>query len=369
MPPGVENTASPLPRLDSGFLESLFASAGFAIVACDMRGRIVSWNPAATKLFGDSAGLTEGGDVAGLLPERDRPQLEECMQRCLTAPEALEFKTRLGGTEDDPIWFAVYVTPVIDAEEVFRGVGVWFRDITVRMRLERDMKRHERLGSLGSMSGAVAHHYSNLLCGIATSIEYAMNMNTVPAMKRALNRANDSVARGSTITQQLLAFSQNDHRSADLADFTEAVLYFFDEEEPVLAKKNIRLLFDWHTVPIIPVVRDHVAIILRNLVDNAIDAMPQGGTLSVTLARRDEDSVLLSIADTGGGIPKEDMDHLFEPFQSTKARLGCGESGKSGLGLAVVHGLVGEFRGSITANNIPGRGARFDIVIPMRQWT
>lgn len=364
--PGTEHSAIS-PKLDSSFLESLFASAGLAIIACDTHGRIASWNPAAMRLFGDGGRLGEGAEITGLLPAADRQLLEDALTRCVTAGEPIEFKTRLGGGDDDPIWFAVYVTAVIDPDDVFRGVGVWFRDITLRMRLAREVKRHERLGSLGAMSGAVAHHYNNLLCSIATSIEYATNMNAVPAMRRALARASDAVSRGAAITQQLLAFAQSDHRSVDMADFTETVLYFFDEEEPRLAARKIKLFLDWQPLPGVPVVRDHLMIILRNLVDNAVEAMPGGGTLSVMLDQRDPTHVGLTVTDTGPGIPKEDMEHLFEPFRSTKAQLGCGQAGKAGLGLAVVHGLVGELRGTITAHNIPGRGARFDIIIPTQR--
>ncbi|MBK8915627.1 MAG: PAS domain S-box protein [Phycisphaerales bacterium] len=365
MPPTTDPSTAP--RLDGDVLESLFQSAGLAILACDAQARIVSWNAAATRLFGESGALAVGADVATLIPQEDRDSFRERAQRCMTAAEPFEIKVRLGGTDDDPIWFAVYVTAMIDADEVFRGMGVWFRDITLRVRLEREAKRHERLGSLGALSGAVAHHFNNLLCSIATSIEYTTNLSTVAAMRRALARAGDAVSRGAALTQQLLAFAQGDHRSFDLADFTETVLYFFDEEEPALSARSIRLLVDWERAPVTPIVREHLMIVLRNLVDNATDAMRSGGTLTVMIVRRDDQHLGLSIGDTGGGIPKEDMDHLFEPFRSTKAQLGCGESGKSGLGLAVVHGLVGEMGGTITAHNIPGRGARFDIIVPIRR--
>jgi signal transduction histidine kinase len=95
--------------------------------------------------------------------------------------------------------------------------------------------------------------------------------------------------------------------------------------------------------------------------------MPSGGTLTVTLARRDDKSVCVSIIDSGGGLSTEELEHLFEPFYTTKGELGEGTGRNAGMGLAVVHGLVSEMHGTITASNVAGRGARFDIVLPLRE--
>ncbi len=352
-------------RLDPAYLESLFISAGFAIIACNPEGEVVAGNPAAAKLFASGGGHL-GGPVSMLFPARDREAVEQLVDTVRTTLEPLEFRTRLGGTEADPLQYAVWFTPVLEADGTVRGVSLWFRDITERMRLRRSLKERERLASLGSLSGGVAHHYNNLLCCIATSVEYAINMNTTTAMRRALQRTAEAVVRATQITQQLLAFAQADRREGDQADLTEMVLYFVDENEEHLAQRHIKLLVDWQLIPIIPVRRDQVLVILENIVANAAEAMPSGGTIALTLARRDETSVCLTVADTAGGIEPEHMEHVFEPFFTTKGELGSGTQRNAGMGLAVVHGLVGEMRGTITASNVPGRGARFDVVLPIR---
>jgi signal transduction histidine kinase len=84
------------------------------------------------------------------------------------------------------------------------------------------------------------------------------------------------------------------------------------------------------------------------------------------LSRRDEVSVRLSIEDTGAGVQPAHLEHLFEPFFTTKGELGEGAGRNAGMGLAVVHGLVGEMNGAINGSNVPGRGARFDIVLPIK---
>lgn len=353
-------------RLDAGYLESLFQGAGFAILACRPDGEVVAGNAAAGRLFGPGGGLP-GRPVSALFPESDRAEVEQRLEAVRTTLEPTEFRARLGGTDADPLEYAVWFTPVFDADDTLQGIALWFRDITERMRLSRTLKRQERLASLGSLAGAIAHHYNNLLCCIATSVEYAINMNTVSAMRRALQRTADAVGRAAHVTRQLLAFARADHREGDLADLTETVLYFLDENEARLAQQHIQLLVDWQLIPVTPVRRDQLLVVLSNLVENAAEAMPGGGTLTVSLARRDAESVCLSIADTGVGLDPAHMDRLFEPFFTTKGALADGPGRNAGMGLAVVHGLVGEMHGTITASNIPGRGARFDIVLPLRR--
>lgn len=366
MLPSATERPSASGRLDAAYLESLFQSAGLAIVACGPAGRIVAGNAAAMRLFAAGRKPLEG-PVSALFPEPDRGAIEALVESVRTTLQAGEFRTRLGGTEAEPVVYAVWVAPVFEGDESLRGISLWFRDITERMRLKRLSKERGRLASLGVLSGAVAHHYNNLLCCIATSVEYAINMNTLSAMRRALQRTADAVGRAAHVTQQLLAFAQADYRGSDLADLTEMILYYVDEHEERLAQRHVKLLVDWQPIPMVPVRRDQILVILNNLVGNAVDAMPGGGTLGVTLARRDEDSVCLSLADTGPGVDPKEMDHLFEPFFTTKGELGNGVGRNAGMGLAVVHGLVGEMHGTITAANVPGRGARFDIVLPTRQ--
>jgi signal transduction histidine kinase len=145
------------------------------------------------------------------------------------------------------------------------------------------------------------------------------------------------------------------------------VLYYCDQQEERLARQHIKLVAEWQVLPTVAVRRDQALIVLNNIVENAVEAMPGGGTLTVTLARRDENSICLSISDTGPGIDPKHMERVFEPFFTTKGALGAGTGRNAGMGLAVVHGLVGEMHGTITASNIPGGGARFDVVVPIRR--
>lgn len=359
----IDDQPSPA-RLEPTFLERLFESAGLAIFACDLGGRAITWNAPADRLLRERSVRGVRPLVREILDESDRPGLDEHLRTVRDTLEAAEFRVRLV-RRSEPFEYALWIVPIFDEQGALEGVSVWFHDITARVQLRKSTRKRERLTALGALSGAVSHHYNNLLCSIATSLEYAMNMNTMSAMRRALGRTMDAVTRATVLTRQLLAFAQADHRATDLADLTETVLYFFDEHEPALARQNIRLELRWETIPILPVPREPIEIILHNLVENAVEAMPAGGVLGVHLARKNADSVHLIIADSGAGIAAEAMERLFEPFFTTRGTLDAGVARKAGMGLAVVHGLVSDLHGAIAATNNPAGGARFEITFPI----
>jgi signal transduction histidine kinase len=356
---------SSIARLDPSFFERLFHGAGLAVFACDTTGRIQAGNSRGHELLRAVCASASNASVEDIVPAPDRAALQQSIRACVSHLDSVEFRSHLALPGREPTDYAVWISPVLTNDGALEGISVWFHDITERIRVRRHMRKHERLHSLGAMSGAVAHHYNNLLCSIATSLEYALNMNTMPAMRRALSRTSDAVLRATSLTQQLLAFAQGDHRILDEADLTETVLHFLDSSEAKFHEHDVTLTFDWQPIPVIAVPRDHVVIILRNLVENALDAMPNGGSLHLSLAVHDEHHVRITLVDSGPGIKPEQMEHLFEPFYTTRGELACGDERKAGMGLAVVYGLVSELHGTVAAANSPGGGARFDVVLPV----
>lgn len=358
------HTAAPS-QLDAAFFQRLFDGAGLAVFACDPEGKILEWNPLGERLFRNQHGDLERPDLRDLLPAEHGSVLEEHLKTLVETRESLEFRTRISDENGETTEYAVWLTPIFAANDRLQCVCVWFNDITARLQLRRSLRKRERLTTLGALAGAVAHHYNNLLCSIATSLEFALNMNTMSAMRRALRRTADAVGRATTLTHQLLAFAQADRRMCDLADLTETVLGYFDRHEAELAARGIELKLDRERIPLVPLPRDQFTIVIDNLTRNAAEAMPDGGVLSVWLRRRDENAVVLAIGDTGPGLSSGQLEHLFEPFFTTKGELGAGETHQAGMGLAVVHGLISEMRGTISVSNVPGGGARFEIVLPV----
>lgn len=358
------NNPAPTGVLDPDFLERLFEGAGLAIFACNAEGQILSWNSLGEHLFRDRRECRHGASLRGLFRETDRSTFDTHLKSVIDSLEPTEFRTSLEPPGRQPTEYAVWIAPILDNDGVIHSVSVWFHDITARLQYRRSIRKRERLNTLGMLSGSVAHHYNNLLCGIATSLEYALNMNTMSAMRRALQRTADAVSRAADLTQQLLAFAQADYRTCDMADLTEVVLYYCDDNEERLRRSGVELCVNWEPIPAVAVPREQFLIVLSNLVANALEAMPNGGKLTVAVRPHGE-KVSVTVSDAGGGIAPQHMERLFEPFFTTKGELASGPSHKAGMGLAVAHGLVSEMHGAITAANIPGGGARFEIVLPV----
>ena len=106
--------------------------------------------------------------------------------------EPLEFRARIGLDQTEATQYAVWFTAICDDQNRVECIAVWFHDITARLQLRRGMRKRERLTTLGVLAGSVAHHYNNLLCSITTSLEFALNMNTMSAMRRVLRRTADA---------------------------------------------------------------------------------------------------------------------------------------------------------------------------------
>ncbi len=348
--------------LDAEFFARLFEGAGLAIFACDETGIAYRRNPEAEQLFAEfgMSGVAQR-EVRTLLPETDRAAFDEQLKSVLESGAPGEFRSTIERRNRGPVEYAVWLTPMRTADGA--GVAIWLHDLSARLQVRRSNRKRERLTMLGVMSGAVAHHYNNFLCGIATTLEIARTMTTASAMRRALDRTAEAIQRATQLTQQLLAFAQADYRLRDEADLTEVLLQFLDEVEPRLNSLAITIDLNWRMVPIHAIRREHLRIVLQNLVSNAEEAMPGGGTVTVTLEPVEKGGIRLEVRDSGPGIPDANMERLFEPFFTTKVDLTARrQRPAAGMGLAVVYGLVGEMQGSISATNKPTGGAAFEIL-------
>ncbi|MFN0135935.1 MAG: two-component system sensor histidine kinase NtrB [Phycisphaerae bacterium] len=360
-----DNTKPSPARLDAAFFERLFEGAGLAIFACDAVGRVQAWNSRAERLCRGRCACHVGIDFRELLPTCDRSLADEALADVARRIEPGQFRVRIGPDGGSPREYVVWLTPLLDEDARFAGVTVWLHDVTEQVESRRADRKAERLSALGEMSGSVAHHYNNLLCSVATSIDRAQNMSTLAATHKSLDRAAEAVNRAVTLTRQLLAFAQGEYRSCDLSDLTEMVLYFVDENEASWRERGVDSQLDWTPVPFVQLPRESFNVVLRNLVSNALDVMPQGGRLLIELLPDGPDHVLLAVTDTGPGIAADQMERLFEPFFTTKGELGTGPSQRAGMGLAVVHGLVSEMGGQVAARNVNGSGARIEMRLPI----
>jgi len=361
-----QNDPSGMPPLAEGFYRRLLADAAVAMVATDAEFNIVCWNAAAGNLLNVKPPDMLGRSIYQLVPEDRHKLLGKVLDRTLKRRQTSRFEIHPRGPQGQASDLVLILSPVGDGRGGVAGIAAWILDETRRTRLAEQLAQAEKMASLGTLAGGVAHHFNNILGGVATFVDYALTSGDEAAMKRALQMTAEAAARAAKITQSLLSFAKADSARGDLADLTEVVLTFCNLVERPLADKHIALELDLQPVPVVPVQAARMHQVLRNLLANAEEAIGDGGTISIHL-RRDEDEVLLTFADDGCGIDPKDLPQIFEPFYTTKGLLAGGDRANPGLGLSIVHGFVSEMSGHIEVQSEPGRGTKFLIHFPMQQ--
>ncbi len=357
------NESPPSPPEDN-YYRRLFDNSNFGIIGTDKEGRIISWNRTAAQLFNAEAREMIGRHVEQIVPEDRRDLLHRVMERAISRKQNAEFEAEYGDERGEKMHLAVYIAPILDEQGQVRELAAWVRNITRRKNLERQLLQAEKMVSLGTLSSGVAHHFNNILGGVMTFVDFALQTQNPDTRHRALEMTAEAVQRMAKITRSLLTFAEQDNRQFDLSDLTEVVLTFVHLVEKPLKQKNINLEMHLHNVPVFEVPGSRVHQVLGNLLDNAEQAMPEGGQVHIHL-RQEQDEVVLQFTDTGCGIAPRDIGHVFEPFFTTRDTMVGGNQKAAGLGLSVVHGIIHELGGTISVDSALGQGTTFTMRFPI----
>ncbi len=265
--------------------------------------------------------------------------------------------------------------PVTDPSGNVISVIETVNNITEKKKLEEQLRQAQKMEAIGTLAGGVAHDFNNILTAI---IGYGniikMKMSPDDPMMESIDQILSSSDRAASLTRGLLAFSRKQILNPSPVDLNTIVrsidkllLRIIGEDIELstsLAGQNLIVMADV----------SQIEQILMNLATNARDAMPDGGTLSITTQRSDLNGefaalhgfgtpgryALIAVSDTGLGMDEETRDKIFEPFFTTK-ELGKG----TGLGLAIVYGIVKQHNGNITVYSEPGKGTTFKIYLPL----
>ncbi|MEQ2005238.1 MAG: PAS domain S-box protein [Limisphaerales bacterium] len=346
--------------------------AGDAIIARNLKHEVLYWNHGAESIYGWKAEEARGRRVTELVM-KDTKAFESAQVELLAKGEwsgELRQFTRDGREVTvNSRW-----TLVRDDAGQPASVLVINTDITEKKRLENQFLRSQRMDSIGTLAGGVAHDLNNILSPIMMSAPL-LRMDELPAedFDRLLDTIETNAQRGSDIVKQLLAFGrgiEGERVVVQLRHIIKDMVKIARETFP----KNITITAE---VPdnLWPILGDptHTHQVLLNLCINARDAMPNGGTLKVIAENVQMDEhyalqdtegkqgpfVSIRVADTGTGIPKEIMEKIFDPFFTTK------EIGKgTGLGLATVMGIVRSHGGLVHVYSEVGKGSVFNVLLP-----
>jgi signal transduction histidine kinase len=348
--------------------QATFDAITDAICLLDRDKCILRCNRAAAELFRRPGAAVVGRLYQDILRETFGP----ASAALLAAPArsaAAAVEALLGGR-----WFRMTADPVRGEGNAPNGSVHILADVTPRKALEEQLRQSQKMEAVGQLASGVAHDFNNLLTGVTGNLTLALQSTASDDPRREFLRAAEVAAwRAAELTQQLLGFSRQSKprmRAVDLnacvrdaADLLRRTLGPAVEIEVRCAEDLGRVQAD----------AGQINQILMNLCLNARDAMPDGGRLELETCNVNADDsepdavgwraaaeyVLLCVRDNGQGISPEVQPRIYEPFFTTK------EVGKgTGLGLAVVFGIVKEHRGWIECRSAPGEGACFDIYLP-----
>ncbi|MDA8083811.1 MAG: PAS domain-containing protein [Nitrospiraceae bacterium] len=276
---------------------------------------------------------------------------------------------------DGDIWVLTSADPILSGDAVIAGAVVIIRDITEQKNLQRQLLQSQKMESIGRLAGGVAHDFNNILSSIIGYTELAlMKLPAEGLIRDYLCTVKESGEKAAALVQRLLAFSRKQVLQMQTIDLNR-VIESMTKMMTRLIREDIAL--EVHADPaVLPVLADPLQIeqIVMNLIINARDAMPEGGTLIIETSNvvfdddfvishenvRPGPYVLLSVSDTGIGMSRQVQAKIFEPFFTTKS---VGEG--TGLGLATVYGIVSQHNGYIYVYSEPGQGTTFKIYLPV----
>ncbi len=349
------------------FSNNIIDTAGAVIIALDAEGRVVRFNPAGEHLTGFSAeelrGLPYWTKV--LPPERQQAagaEFGEIISRGLDR-EAEAVWTTAGGEEVTIAWRWRYVLQIAPDAKVASVVGVGI-DVTQQRFLERQASRTEGLRALGQIAGGVAHDLNNMLAGIMGPAELMLLDETDPNRQSDLNSIVRAAMRGAETVRRIQRFAQArtdlDRQVFDLRDLADDVIFTLRPRwRDAAVRQGIAIEVVNEAPAGLTVVASsgEIGNVLMNLIVNACEAMPQGGKATVW-GERKGDVVEIRVSDTGIGMSEETKASIFKPFYSTKG------AENSGLGLAVIHGIVLRHGGNISVSSELGVGTTFTVTLP-----
>jgi PAS domain S-box-containing protein len=359
-------------RLQSAALES----AANATLITDRAGNVIWVNPAFTRLTGYSAQEIAGQNPRLLKSGKQDQAFYQNLWETILAGRVWHAEM-VNRRKDTSLYTEEStITPVLDERgEITHFIAVK-QDITERKELESQLRQLQKLEAVGHLAGGVAHDFNNLLAVIRGNTDLVL-MDAGQFSDQARECLQQVVAaseRAANLTRQLLTFGRKQVMRSQPLDLNEVIRNLIKMLTRIIGE-NIHLQCTYDTG--LPYVQADVGMleqVLVNLVVNAVAAMPHGGQLFISTEKisieethvrahpepRAGEFVCLSVCDTGTGISPEHLPHIFEPFFTTK------EPGKgTGLGLAMVHGIVKQHQGWVEVSTHLGTGTIFRVFLPV----
>jgi PAS domain S-box-containing protein len=357
-----QSTKRTLERV-KGLARNILHSIPSGVLTVDQSGRVTAINPMAERILGVTAESTLGWELDQRFGVDD--PMYQCMRRALDHAEFVR-NLDIRYPPQDVRWIRLTTSALADHEHGRAGVVILLQDVTDLLVLEEQLRRSEKLSALHTLSAGVAHEIRNPLSAIDLNLHLLQEeISTEPMNAEAVQRYSDilnaEVRRIRGIVDNFLRFARptslvlGDVRLDGIARHIGELVRYEAQEH------GVEILIDFpEDLPAVSGDETQLGQVFLNLMINAVQAMPRGGTLRISGLQRIADArtvVEVSVRDTGIGINKTDLAKVFEPFFSTKPD-------GNGLGLAIAYRIIEDHGGTIRVTSEPGTGTTFALSFP-----
>ncbi|MCX7973911.1 MAG: ATP-binding protein [Candidatus Aminicenantes bacterium] len=349
--------AEELERLKD-YSENIIESLTVGVAVIDDKGQIIGWNRVLETIFKKSKSEVLGKsleeviglkNIKALFPTETQEGYHLLSEIIMTLP---------GGEERI---FDVARTPLLDNKLIPYGTIFVFEDVTDKVHLQQQLLTSEKLASIGLLSAGVAHEINTPLTGISSYVQLLQKKLTDTHYIQILEKIEAQTERVARIVKNLLNFARHPSdtafRQVNLKESLQEIISLIDYK---LKTMNIKLELNLQEIKPVLGQAERLQQVFINIILNALDAMPKGGKLKINLYQKNQEAVI-SIADTGMGIKKENLSRIFDPFFTTKG-LGKG----TGLGLSISYAIIKDHEGRIEVESEVGKGTTFYIYLPFK---
>jgi signal transduction histidine kinase len=383
-------------EIQKDYLENIIENTKTNLMVLDKDLKVKTLNTAQAKTFSRPKEAILNCPFFTLFPDNLQPygdiRFESLLHKTL---EGRSFEVKdymITALEATPIYLDMNISPLIIAGTI-SGILISSNNVTKRVYLEKALKQYtveledkvdkgtatamkleqqvmhsEKLAALGRLAAGVAHEIGNPLTSISTFAQLLREMATDEFSKNTLDIINNHIQRITDIVRRMSTFARADSvkiKSVQLNDVLQSTLDLMRLDKRMKNTIEFVSLFD-PGLPQTMIDEGQVSQVFINIILNALDAMPEGGKLTVTTRQERNDSgnnsIVIEVADTGIGIPSDDLAKIFDPFYTTK-EVGSG----TGLGLSLSYNIVKRFKGDLRVESEVGRGTIFTIILPVEQ--
>jgi two-component system sensor histidine kinase HydH len=339
------------------FSDSVVENMPIGLLFIDGEGRIVSFNQTAETIVGLSAAEVLGENADDILPSELRSLVAECKTEKQIVEKEMDFPFQNGRV----VPVDIIVSSFKEDDNASLGYIVLFRDLSEIQDLKTEVERSRRLASLGKLAAGIAHEIRNPLSSIKGFATYFKERyKDVPTDQETADIMIEEVERLNRVIGQLLEFARPVNIEKQPTDIRELVNQALKLVEGDAVRKKIRVALDGPPLETrVNLDPDRIKQVLLNLYLNALEAMGEGGMLTVGVRQRRPDILEIKISDTGEGISKEDLTHVFDPYFTRKP------SG-TGLGLAIVHKIMESHEGEVHMESALEKGTTVTLSFPVK---